>query len=321
MFLNVDPKVDYAFKHLFGREATRPLLIDVLNRVLAPAPDHAIKDLELLNPFNPRETLDDKLSILDIKARDQAGRLFNVEMQLVARRHYEKRILYYWARLHQAQLREGQDYLEIQPTVSVSFLDHVRFPQMPAYHLQFQLLERTHSFPFSAELDMHVLELPKFTKTADELESGLDVWLYFLRHAEKIDADALPRALNQPLLRRACEELQMLTQSDLERERYEARRKAQLDYNTDMKVARLEGREEGRQEGREEGRQEGREEGRRAGRQEGQAEGLVRGEKIGLIHLCERLLHRPETPTEQLSQLPLDQLTRRADELQALLPH
>ena len=72
----------------------------------------------------------------------------------------------------------------------------------------------------------------------------------------------------------------MLAQSDLERERYEARRKAQLDYNTAIKVARMDGH-------------------------------------IQLIHFCERLLHRPETPTEQLAALSLEDLTRLADELQA----
>src|SRR5207253_1577054 len=128
MILGIDPKVDYAFKHLFGREATRSILINVLDNVLNPAAGHQIRDLELLNPFNPKEALDDKLSILDIKARDQAGRQFNVEMQMVAFRYYEKRILYYGAKLHQQQLHEGQDYLELKPSISISFLDHVLFP-------------------------------------------------------------------------------------------------------------------------------------------------------------------------------------------------
>ena len=78
----------------------------------------------------------------------------------------------------------------------------------------------------------------------------------------------------------------MLTQTDLERERYEARRKAQLDYNTALKVARV--------------------------------EGLIEG-KIDLIHLCQRLLNRPETPTEQLTRSSLEDLTRMADDLQAQL--
>ena len=92
MILGIDPKVDYAFKHLFGREATRPILMDLLDNVLDLAPGREIRDLELLNPFNPKEALDDKLSILDIKARDQSGRQFNVEMQMVASRYFEKRI-------------------------------------------------------------------------------------------------------------------------------------------------------------------------------------------------------------------------------------
>src|ERR1700737_2047806 len=100
MIVGVDPTVDYAFKHLFGREATRPILVDVLNNILLPAPGHDIREIDLLNPFNPKEALDDKLSILDIKARDQSGRQFNIEMQMLAFRHYQKRILYSWPKLH-----------------------------------------------------------------------------------------------------------------------------------------------------------------------------------------------------------------------------
>src|SRR5437588_13037057 len=72
-----------------------------------------------------------------------------------------------------------------------------------------------------------------------------------------MDTEALPVALQQPLVLRAVEELKMLTQTDLERERYEARRKWQMDYNSGLSAARLEGREEGREEGRQESLQEG----------------------------------------------------------------
>jgi hypothetical protein len=106
----------------------------------------------------------------------------------------------------------------------------------------------------------------------------------------------------------------MLAQTDVERERYEARRKAQLDYNTGMKAARLEGLAEGEKIGRTEGEKIGRTEGEKKGRVEGEKIG-----KIGTVHLCERLLQRPETPTEQLAALSLDDLTRLAEELQALL--
>jgi predicted transposase/invertase (TIGR01784 family) len=292
MLLGIDPKVDYAFKHLFGRDSTRPILIDLLNRVLEPAAGHQIKEVELLDPFNPKETTDDKLSVLDIKARDQTGRQFNVEMQMLAGPSYNKRILYYWAKFYQQQLHEGEDYLVLKPTISISFVNQVRFAHTPEYHLRFRLLEDSCRLPFTDDMEFHLLELPKFTKTETELASGLDIWLYFLRYAEMMDRDVPPAALRQPLVLRALEELKMLSQTETERERYEARRKAQLDYNTGMKVARL----------------------------EGLGEGLTKGEHIGFIHLCEQLLGKPNSPTEQLAELTVEELAHLAGQLRAQLP-
>jgi predicted transposase/invertase (TIGR01784 family) len=284
MIIGFDPKVDYAFKHVFGREATRPILIDVIDSVLDPPTGHHIREIDLLNPFNPKEALDDKLSILDIKARDQGGRQFNVEMQMLAFQYYEKRILYYWAKLHQQQFHEGQDYQALKPSISISFLDHVLFPETAAYHLRFRLIEESERFPFTDDLDLHILELPKFTKLATELTSRLDVWLYFLRFVDKMDTDEVPAVFqNYPLVLRALEELKMLSQTEAERERYEARRKAQLDYNTGMKVARME------------------------------------GQKAGRIQALEQLLGRPETPTEQLFRMKFQDLDRLAEELLAQL--
>jgi predicted transposase/invertase (TIGR01784 family) len=289
MILGIDPKVDYAFKHLLGREATRPILINVIDSVLDLAPGHRIQDLELLDPFNPKETSDDKLSILDIKARDQSGRQFNIEMQLLASPCYEERIVYYGTRLHQQQLQEGQGYETLKPTISISSLNYTLFPNVAAdCHLRFRLLEEQNHFPLTDNLEFHLLELLKFTKTADELASDLDIWLYFLRHAATMGTEALPAALRQhPLAAQAVEELKMVTQSEIERERYEARRKAQLDHNTVVNVARREGRAE--------------------------------GEKIGRIQLCERLLNLPQTPDEQLARLTLGELTRLASDLEAQL--
>ncbi len=282
MALGIDPKVDYAFKHLFGRESTQSILIDLLDSVLLPSPDEKIRELEVLNPFNPKESLDDKLSILDIKARDQSGRQFNIEMQILANPAYDQRIVYYASKLHQQQFKEGQDYSELRPTISISFLDHVLLPQVTSHHLRFGLLEQTHHFALSGDLAFHILELPKFTKSAVELNTGLDIWLYFLRHAEKMDADALPPALEQPLIKKALEELKMLTQTDLERERYEARRKAQLDQNSMINGAIRKGRYE---------------------------------EKVAQIHSYERKLNRPETPAEKLASRSLEELAQLAENL------
>jgi predicted transposase/invertase (TIGR01784 family) len=117
-----DPKVDYAFKHVFGREQSKPALISLLDAILQPAAGQNITNLELLNPFNDKEALDDKLSILDIKARDQSGRQFNVEMQMLAYGDFRPRALYYWSRLYQQQLEAGDDYSAFRPTIAVCFI-------------------------------------------------------------------------------------------------------------------------------------------------------------------------------------------------------
>jgi hypothetical protein len=111
------------------------------------------------------------------------------------------------------------------------------------------------------------------------LTPGLDIWLYFLLHAEKIDPEALPQTLYTHLYR-AVRELKMLSQTEIERERYEARRKAQLGYNSDMKAVRLEGK----------------------------IEGLAKRDRIGVIHFCERFLKQPETPMGELQSLSLEEL-------------
>jgi predicted transposase/invertase (TIGR01784 family) len=295
----IDPKIDYAFKRLFGREQNETLLIHLLNAVLQLPPGEQVASLELLNPFNDKDALDDKLSILDIKARDQRGRQFNVEMQMLPDPHFPKRVVYYLAKLHQSQLHEGDEYKALRPTVSISFVNKVRFPQVPDYHLRFCLLGVARRFAFTDDVAVHILELPKFTKSADQLTDPLDVWLYFLRHAETLDTAALPPALQVPEIQRAMGELIMVTQSDLERERYEARVKWQRDEMSRLSSAREEALAEGRAEGLAEGRAEGR-----------------REEALKRVHFCERLLRRPPTPTQQLLALPPEELNRLVERLE-----
>lgn len=146
---------------------------------MRPAAGGQIANLHLLNPFNDKEAPDDKTSVLDIKPRDESGRQFNVEMQMLAYGAFPERALYYWARLHQSQLRKGKDFRLIRPTIAVCFVNTPLFPEIDDFHLVFELRERKRRTLFTDQIAVHILELTKFNKTADELKTPLDRWLFF----------------------------------------------------------------------------------------------------------------------------------------------
>ena len=189
-------------------------------------------DVELLNPYSEKMALDDKLSIVDIKARDDQGRLYNLEMQMLATASLAQRLLYYWSKIYSQQLAAGDDYTRLRPTISICFVNGVLFSGSREYHTRFRLLDEPCQLCLTDDLVVHVIELPKFTKTLAELRTPLDFWLYFFKNGAELDADALPDGLNRPDQQKAMGVLKMLAQSDLERELYEGRLKAKRDMQT-----------------------------------------------------------------------------------------
>lgn len=248
MKTHTDPKVDYAFKHVFGREQSKAALMSLLDAVLQPAPGQSIASLELLNPFNEKAFESAKLSIVDIKARDESGRQFLIEMQMLAADVFRQRALYYWAALYQEQLHQGEDWPALRPTIAVCFVDTPLFPELDDSHLTFELRERRSQALFTNHVALHILELSKFNKEIGELTTPLDRWLYFLRHATELDTDVLPKSLDVAELRWAMGNLMMISQSKQERERYESRLKMQRDVYTALAEKLDEGRAEGRAE-------------------------------------------------------------------------
>jgi predicted transposase/invertase (TIGR01784 family) len=75
----ISPRVDLAFKKIFGVEENKDLLISLINSIVGQ--DDQVSDITLLNPYNPKNFRQDKLSILDVKATNQEGKRFNIEIQ------------------------------------------------------------------------------------------------------------------------------------------------------------------------------------------------------------------------------------------------
>ena len=254
-------------------------------------PEDQIEAVELLNPFNPKETAHDKLSVLDVLARDQKGRYYNVEMQMVPWVSLPQRFLYYWSCTYRGQLQEGQDYHKLRPTISICFLDAELFHEVPDYHLVFRLMDPKYGVVFTNDLEIHLLQLPKFDRRAEELTDPLEKWLYFLKYGEELDPENLPGPLRNSLVERATKELSMITQSEVEKQRYESRLKAQRDLKTMQIDFRAEGHAEGR------------------------AEGMAEGEVVGRIRAYQELLGETPFTDQELRDRTVEQLTQQAQEL------
>jgi predicted transposase/invertase (TIGR01784 family) len=303
MIPGIDPKIDIAFKKVFGSEPWRDLTASLINAVLEPPPQQRLVDVELLNPYSEKMTLDDKVSILDIKARDDQGRLYNLEMQMLATASLVQRLLYYWSKIYAQELAEGDDYTRLRPTISICFVNGVLFGDWPEHHTCFRLLDAKGQLCLTDDLVVHLIELPKFTKTLAELRTPLDFWLYFFKNGAELDADVLPEALNRPDLQKAMGVLKMLAQSDLERELYEGRLKAKRDMQT---LETLRDQWQQRYEAADRERE-------AANRERDEARKLA---FVRQIQLCQRLLNRAISGTDELLGRSVEDLREQAERLE-----
>jgi hypothetical protein len=124
----INPQIDCVFKAILGTEENEPLLISFLNGIVRP--QSSIVSVEILNPYNEKEFVSDKLSIVDVKARDQQGRLFQVEIQMVVYPYLPARMLRNWnADIEQKKLLNdhctihGLELEKWQKTVELSIKD------------------------------------------------------------------------------------------------------------------------------------------------------------------------------------------------------
>jgi predicted transposase/invertase (TIGR01784 family) len=216
----IDPKIDCVFKALLGAEANRGLLVHFLNAMLGSELPAPIVDAVILNPYNEREFLDDKLSIVDVKARDATGCLYQIEIQLLNLPELPARILYGWADLYSAQLASGEDYLELKPTYAIWLLGETLLPNVPGYAHRYRFCDAMGR----ALIDhgcIAVFELPKFA--AVEVQTEEERWLKFFVEGEHLDPDNLPEWMNTPEMRQAMSTTQGFSEKERAYHAYQAR--------------------------------------------------------------------------------------------------
>jgi predicted transposase/invertase (TIGR01784 family) len=309
--LGIDPTVDYAFKKLFGDPANSDLLIHLLNAVLTPA--SPIVEVQILNPFNEKEFADDKLSVLDLKARDAHRAWFNVEMQSKALGWLRQRIVYYNSSLFVDQLGEGEHYHTLLPAISICFLKEPLFPQVAAPHLRFGLNDCEHGVRLCDSLEIHTIELPKYNYDSSALSAAaaLTQWAFFLDRAAELEVPELKRLLPAREYAKATEIMETIARTPQERQLYESRRKAEMDYRAGLDEALAVGMEKGERLGLEKGE--------RLGLEKGERLGLEKGERRALqdqVHFLQGLLQEPLSAQAVLQTMDIAALRRLCGELQ-----
>src|SRR5450756_1166629 len=113
------PKIDVAFKMLFGEESHRSLLSSWLSAIM-DMPRSTFAHLEYLNLELSRFHINDKLGVLDVRVRTEDKKEINIEIQLASYLFMAKRSLFYWGKLFTSQMQVGDNYGAMEKCIVIN---------------------------------------------------------------------------------------------------------------------------------------------------------------------------------------------------------
>lgn len=245
---------DFGFKRVFGTEPNKALLQNFLNTLL---PDyHQIAELTFQNSENVGNTAIDRKAIFDIYCQSEAGDRFIVELQKARQNYFKDRSVYYTSFPIQEQAPQGEWNFKLKPVYTIGILDFVfdnRQDDDTVLH-RVELKDQLGQV-FYDKLTLFYIELPKFQKPLEALETQFEKWLYLFRHLP--DFNDLPPLLQEDVFEQLFTVAEIARFSRDEQDSYQRSLKYYRDLTNVVETAREEGIEEGRAIGREEGIEEG----------------------------------------------------------------
>ncbi|UML82961.1 Rpn family recombination-promoting nuclease/putative transposase (plasmid) [Leptospira interrogans] len=258
MFKNFFPLTnDLMFKILFVKEPD--LLISILNSVLFTDGEHTIRNIKILNPELVGSSPNDKRSYLDIRAQDEDGKIFHVEIQVAHQSSFVKRSLYYLSGLIRDQLNRGSMYSDLKPVYQINIVDFDLIPS-ENFHSKFKFREESNpDIILTDDVEIHFLELCKFVKRdVRELRNNLEIWLYVLKHTSELEEEEMRILVDKtPDLSKAFTILEQYSNDPQKRNELEAKLKLDRDYAYDLaarfEAGELQGIEKGIKKGIEKG--------------------------------------------------------------------
>lgn len=260
----INPKIDFAFKKIFGSEDSKDILISFLNALIYEEKP-VIQDLEILNPYLAPKIRGVKDTYLDIKAKikdvDGSDRTVIIEMQVLNVEGFEKRILYNAAKSYSTQLTSAQSYNLLNPVIALTITDFVMFAELGSVTSRFVLKEKDFLIDYPIyDIELIFVELPKFKKQLSELETIVDKWLFFLNQARSLPD--IPEVMGEiPEIKKA---FYIANQANLTLEELEDQEKSEIfiqDQRGAISKAIKDGFQQGIQQGIEQGIQQGIEQG------------------------------------------------------------
>lgn len=217
-FLN--PKNDFAFIQVFGKEKNKDILIHFLNDVLEHTHVGKIVELQFLERSQDPEVAANKQSLVDISCKDQAGRQYIIELQIGGEAGFEQRAQYYAAKR----------YPEQQEVILIAITDYVVFPEQEAVRSELILVDQKELGGDLQHLYFMYIELPKFNKSVRELETGLDYWCYYLKYASVTEPTDYEQLIERSaIIKRAYRASDPYYWSEAELNTYEQVKKRNMD--------------------------------------------------------------------------------------------
>ena len=247
----LNPKIDFVFKKIFGSEEHPEILISFLNAVLKP--QKPIVSVEIKNKKKEKEYIEDKFSRLDVKALTSNKEIINIEIQLKNEYNMIQRSLYYWSKLYEEQLSEGDRYDKLSRTVCINILDF-KYLKNDRFHNGYRLKEIETNEELTDLQEIHFIEIPKLKRfeSTEEIVDLLEGWVEFLRDPESEVIRKLEMSNKE--IREAKDELYRLSRNSKERELYYLREKSLRDEISALANVKEKGLKEGLKQGLFEGK-------------------------------------------------------------------
>lgn len=190
----INPKIDLAFKKIFGSSESKDILINFLNAILYEA-QPVIEDLEIIDSPPVNQGFGAQDTQLDVKATINGNRIALIEIQLLNVPSFGNRVLYNAAKSYSLQLTGEERYERLKTVISLKIADFEMFENQPEFMSRFVFKEKEKQFDCpDTEIELVFIELPKFSKQLAELETTAEKWIYFLKNTSTLET--LPETLS-----------------------------------------------------------------------------------------------------------------------------